>query len=315
MSSFKKKNIIFISMILILNMLLVLIFKYKDSQKYIQELSNQLYSTNSIEFIDSDFNKHIDLLKNEKNYRIFIEFDNTFRFFKSYNEDWSPPILSGKFFSSEMKGNNAVVGKDLIENIEKIDGLDVIRFNNEYYNVVGIMGESFQTRVDSLVLLNSDMFPRISDSKIVIDSDSKKVIKRLSKRFLLENDINLLEKEDIGLNKLVKSNFFSSFFVLMIILIVIFSVFVYTRYWFEKEIRFLEVLNIFGFRRKKIMIIYLKNILLNVFISGLLILFMSLLFKKLFILKIIIVSFLFISLSIILSSLIYFILWNKYKIE
>ncbi len=43
-----KKNIMFISLILTLNILLMLVFKYKHSQKYIQELSNQFYSTNSI---------------------------------------------------------------------------------------------------------------------------------------------------------------------------------------------------------------------------------------------------------------------------
>ena len=68
-----KKNIMFISLILTLNILLMLVFKYKHSQKYIQELSNQFYSTNSIEFFDSNINKHFDILKNKTNYRIFVK--------------------------------------------------------------------------------------------------------------------------------------------------------------------------------------------------------------------------------------------------
>ena len=75
-----KKNIMFISLILTLNILLMLVFKYKHSQKYIQELSNQFYSTNSIEFFDSNINKYFDILKNKTNYRIFVKLDDTFKY-------------------------------------------------------------------------------------------------------------------------------------------------------------------------------------------------------------------------------------------
>lgn len=63
-----KKNIMFISLILTLNILLMLVFKYKHSQKYIQELSNQFYSTNSIEFFDSNINKYFDNPTNKTEY-------------------------------------------------------------------------------------------------------------------------------------------------------------------------------------------------------------------------------------------------------
>lgn len=312
MSFFKKKNIIFISLILILNILLMLIFKYKHSQTYIQELSNQLYSKNSIEFIDSNVNKSIDILQNENNYRLFVELDDTFRFFKSNDENWSPPIFEGNFFSTEISGKNAVIGKSLIKNIQKVNGIDVIKFNNEYYKVIGIMGENFPTRIDSLILLSSDKIPKINNSKIIIDSNNKSLIKRVTKIISSENGFKLLEKEDLGLNKLVKTDFFSNFFLIVSILVVMFSILVYIRYWFEKEVPFLKLLNLLGFRRKKIIAIYLGNIFFNTFISSVFTVIIVLIFKKIFALNILIISLLVTNISIIFISIIYIIDWNRF---
>lgn len=306
-----KKNIIFISLILILNILLMLIFKYKHSQTYIQELSNQFYSTNSIEFFDSNINKHIDILKNETNYRVFVELDDTFRFFKYNDKNWSPPMLDGEFFPLNTTEKTAIVGKDLVENIQNLNGSDVIKFHDEYYKVIGIMGESFPTRIDSLVLLTSDSPPQLNNTKIVIDSNNKTLIKNLSNKLTSDYNITLLEKEDIGLNKLVKSDFFSKLFVFITTLIVIFSIFVYIRYWFEKEITFLRVLHLLGFRRKKITCIFLQNIFFNIFTSSIFTVITIFLSNNFFTFNMLILSSLFTSTIILLISIIYISSWNR----
>lgn len=306
-----KKNITFISLILILNILLMLIFKYKHSQTYIQELSNQFYSTNSIKFFDSNINKHIDILKNETNYRVFVELDDTFRFFKYNDKNWSPPMLNGNFFPLNTTEKTAVVGKNLVEKIQNLNGSDVIKFYDDYYKVIGIMGESFPTRIDSLVLLTSDSPPQLNNTKIVIDSDNKALIKKLSNKLTSDYNVTLLEKEDLGLNKLVKSDFFSKLFVFITTLIVIFSIFVYLRYWFEKEIAFLRVLNLLGFRRKKITYIFFQNIFFNIFTSTIFTVITIFLSNNFFTFNMLILSSLFTSAVILLISIIYISSWNK----
>lgn len=306
-----KKNIMFISLILALNILLMLVFKYKYSQKYIQELSNQFYSTNSIEFFDSNINKHFDILKSKTNYRIFVELDDTFRFFKYNDKNWSPPILEGEFFSLNTTEKTAVVGKNLLDIIQNLNGSNVIKFNNEYYKVIGIMGESFPTKIDSLVLLTSDSPPQLNNAKIVIDSENKTLIKHLSNQLKSNYNITLLEKEDLGLNKLVKSDFFSKLFVSITVLIVIFSICVYLRYWFEKQIAFLRVLNLLGFRRKKIICIFLINIFFNILISIIFTAIIILLSNKFFTFNMLILSSLFTSTITLSISIIYIFSWAK----
>lgn len=265
----KKKNIVFISLILILNIFLLFLFKYKNSQVYIQELSNELYTTNSKEFIIPNLEKSLQHIENEKKYRLFIEFGDI-RFLKSNDEEWSPPILEGKFFPVETNKTQAVVGKNLINIIKEVDGKNVISFDNKYYEVIGIMGEEFTSRIDSLILLTSDKIPSVENQNIVIDSSNKCTIKKISNAILSQENCELIEKEYLGLNRLVKSDFFSGFFSIYSILVVIFSILVYGRYWFEKEKRFLELLNMLGFRKSKIKSIYLKNVILNLILANIL---------------------------------------------
>lgn len=269
MYSLKKKNFTFIIFFICLNLFACSILIFASQQKQLNELSNGLYTSHCAVFNDNEPQKYMEDLNEKIELRIFIECNSIFRFFIQKNGDWKPPMQSGRFFSSYEKGKKAVIGKEMVEYVKKNNGTDYITFQDENYEVIGIMGASFASRADYLVLLQSEKIPIVNGAKIVVDSNQKstvdKIIKYINKK---HQAISLIKTETKGLYRGSNAAFFYYLLVIDSFLLIICSMFVYLGYWYEKQKASMYVKFILGIPQNIMIAEYLKEISLNIFIAS-----------------------------------------------
>ncbi|WP_129600110.1 hypothetical protein [Anaerophilus nitritogenes] len=197
--------------------------------------------------------------------RVFIECNNVFRFFIQKNENWKPPMQSGRFFLSYEKGKKAVIGKEMVKYVKENNGIKHITFQDENYEVIGIMGASFASQADYLVLLQSEKIPMMNEAKIVVDSDRKSIVDQIIKHIRKNHKtISYIKSETKGLSRTSNATFFYHLLVMDSCLLIICSIFVYLRYWYEKEKATMYVKFIFGVPQNIMIAEYIKEISLNI---------------------------------------------------
>lgn len=259
-----KKGVFFIVVFTLLFLFSFSVILYSHQQKKIDELSNQFYTKNHVAFLDSDPNKWIDLPVGELDYRIFIELNDTFRFFYQNNDTWSPPIEEGRFFLPGETGNKALIGKEMQDQIFKENGVEYIDFQGNMYEVLGIIGDSFQSHADYLILISSKEIPKTTNVKVIIDSDDSQSVKEITAYMIEEyENIKEIEQSNRGVTRSASSNIFSKFFIMNSILLVIFSVTFYLRYWYEIELDKITLLFLLGVPISKI----IKDVIIDLLIK------------------------------------------------
>lgn len=264
----KKKNIIFIFTFVCLNLLSFLVFRYYKEQINIQQISNNSYSSHSIR-IEEKY-----LFNNEKfisdDLRVFLEFNDNIRIVYKVSRNWSPKIKTGRFFEENEKGNKAVIGNEYIESLKQINGKNYISMFGIDFEVIGIMQEDFVSKLDSLLFLKAEVIPDFDIKSVVIDSDYKIAINKFIAKIKKENNsINIIKTELDGLNKSIKSDFFNKLIIISTILLIFFSIIVFIRYWFEINISFFYTQFLLGISYRKIKVMFVENIIFNIFISNL----------------------------------------------
>lgn len=68
-----------------------------------------------------------------------------------------PPMLSGKYFDSSTSWTDSckmVIGKEYEKDIYKRDGLRYYKYNDEEYEVIGIMGTQEDSRINHMILMD-----------------------------------------------------------------------------------------------------------------------------------------------------------------
>ncbi|MCY6957270.1 hypothetical protein [Clostridium brassicae] len=265
----KKKNIIFIVFFICLNLFAFSFLVYTVHQKQLSELSNGLYTRNYVVFNDNEPQKYIENLNNNNECRVFIEYNDVFRFFAQKNEKWKPPMQKGSFFSENIKGRKAVVGKEMVKHIKKYNGKDYISFQEEDYEVIGVMGASFVSRADYLILLQGEKIPTTGRMKVIVDSNGKstinKMVNDITKEYKKTSYVQGISK---GLYKTANTTFFYRLLSIDSFLLIICSIFIYLRYWYEKEKVTMYVMFLLGIPRKTIIGENIKKISLNVLIAS-----------------------------------------------
>ncbi|MFD3260265.1 hypothetical protein ACE3MQ_16885 [Paenibacillus lentus] len=270
MFTLKRKDITFILIFICLYLLCFCFLTYTGKQEKFQELSNELYTKHHVVLITKG--DHGGLIKqlSKSNYRVFLEYDDTYRLLLENNGNWSPPMLSGRFFSKTDDGNKAVIGKELERNTKEINGRKYISFQGEDYEVSGIMGASFASSIDYLTLLNnSSKNHEVDYTKIIIDSDIKSNITDITRDIIKKDPtVTVIENEQKGLNKTANIPFIYQLLIFEFYLLMLLSIIAFTRYWYEKEKKIINVLFLIGISKKTIYIQSFLKVFLNVVISG-----------------------------------------------
>lgn len=263
-----KRGVFFIVVFTLLFLFSYSVILYSQQQKKIDEISNQFYTKNHAKFLDSEPEKWINLSKEGESYRIFIELNDTFRFFYQNNDTWSPPIEKGRSFLPGETENKALVGREMQDHIFKKNDLDYIDFEGKLYEVVGIIGNSYQSPADYLILISSKEIPKTSNTKVILDSSKSQNVKKITSYMMKEYESLIeLEQNNRGLIRSTSSNLFSKIFVTNSILLVIFCVTFYLRYWFEQKLGRMQLLFLLGAPISKIFKDGIKDLLINIFFA------------------------------------------------
>lgn len=265
----KLKNFIFVSFFFVVIIFIIQIIFYNMKQDALILISNNFYTNNYMVFYDNDLEKWSKAeLGNQC--RLFIEYDNNTRFcFK--NNEWNPPFIKGKFFSRSMKGRKAVVGKEIEKQAEYLNGKKYISINNVKYEIIGILGGDFKSKSDSLILLYGGELPNRNSYKIVLDGESKNEVRITAKRIMKKYPkLVPIEPEIEGVARVTGTLFFQRLLNLNGMILVCFLIVIFFTFWERMHRKENYVLYLLGVNKKRIMLYYLKNILVNLTISILL---------------------------------------------
>ncbi|NQX62201.1 hypothetical protein [Paenibacillus qinlingensis] len=272
MFTLKRKDIVFTFVFICLYSLCFCFLIYTDKQEKFHELSNELYTNHHAVLMNKDDDQ--DLLTTNQlskaNYRIFIEYNDTYRLLYENLGDWSPPIISGRFFSNTDKGAKAVIGKEMEKFIKEYNGKKYITFQGEDFEVNGIMGAPFASSTDYLILLyKPNPIPIQSGTRIIIDSDKKSIVTEIANNILNTNSsVMLKESTQKGLSRTANIPFIYKLLIFEFYLLLFLSIIACLRYWYEKEKHIMYVLFLLGFSKRKINGQLFLKVFLNIVASG-----------------------------------------------
>lgn len=270
MVTLRKKDIVFILIFIGFYLLLHLFQIYTTKQENFNQLSNQLYSNYHSTFVTSDDFTWPEDLFSTSNCRVFLEYNKTFRSLVVNNGEWSPPMISGHFFSKNDYKAEAVVGREIMEYVYKINEKQYISFQGVEYEVTGIMGASFASSTDYLVLLNiPNKYQVPSNSRIILDSDSKGTVMEMNKKLTtFQSSLKSIESTNMGLTRTANIPFIYTLLVFEFYLLLFLSVITSIRYWYENLKDIVNTLYLIGISQRKIYGQILLKASLNIMISG-----------------------------------------------
>ncbi|MGC6585007.1 FtsX-like permease family protein [Paenibacillus sp. Dod16] len=252
MPSVIRKDIAFVLVFVCLFSLCFSFQIFSIKQKLYFELSNDLYTKNHAVFVNNN-----DWIPSEKlgesNYRIFFEVNNSYRFLIQNNGEWKPPMLSGHFFSETDQELQAVVGKEMIQYLQKENEKSYVFYQGNKYYVTGILGKNYASSSDYLAILHHPNPQIPTDGRIILDSDSKATVNKITKRL---NDLNpsitQIKSTQKGLYRTGNVSYYYHLLWVEMYLLVLFSILAFLRYWYEKEQYEINVLFLLGIPKKMI---------------------------------------------------------------
>lgn len=267
-----KKNILLVSVFTLLNIFLISVLKYDDVQIHINNISNKLYTKNVRYLIDSDINKYLNIDK--KDVRVFLELNENTRLILN-NSDFNPNIIEGRFFYDNESGNKAIIGTDYIERVKVIDGKKFLTLFDTDFEVVGTIGEKFNSKVDSLIFIKSSDINFLNTTsdldnkfKIAIDGNSKSKINQYIKEIKsISNNINLIKKEKVNIYKNIDAEFFRILILILSLFLLISSISATIIHYFNQNKQLIQLQYLLGQSKKDICIFLIRELSLFILIS------------------------------------------------
>ncbi|AIQ14211.1 ABC transporter permease subunit [Paenibacillus durus] len=272
---FKRNNIpIFILFVFLFLMTYTFQF-YVNKQQMYEQLSNNLYTSNSSMLIAKGDLTWINEDLSKSQYRLFLEEDDTHRYLLKNNGHWSPPMISGDFLNLSERTKTAVIGREMEQYTRTISGVKYISYQTQSYEVIGIMGASFPSSVDYLILLH-DPGLQLNDlnTKIVIDSDNPNVMKKILNRATKSDSfISTIDNFQKGFLRTGDAPFLYKFLLLEMYFLLLIGLISILRYGYEKEQKVINTLYMLGISKKNLYFeILIKNSVI-IFLSSLISLF------------------------------------------
>lgn len=191
-----------------------------------------------------------------------------------------PPIVKGRFFNENdfCKGNKfIVIGKELQGNIEKKNGENYYYLNNDYYKVIGVIGDSKEeSYYDYRIYYNLDYYMK-KDSTIMTDDMTIDAAANTKKIF--SNIVSQYKNDDITVNELppryesplsdkLKNSYKEIVAdMLKVIALLVINILLITSYWIKKRIKEIAIKRSMGATRVRISLEILLELSLTSILS------------------------------------------------
>lgn len=234
-----------------LSCILLLGGKFILEQEQLNKLTRGFYGENSIflNIIQNQkknemFNfKSIDNNKNYIIYKDYLSLESDIRGVYVNGEIEEPPIIKGRFFLSKdfYDGKKvAVVGKSVHNNIVSKNGVKYFIYQDTYFKIIGIMGTSFDSKIDKAVFLNLDaiyaMNQNISGSYVIDGVESTRdIFNQLQKSIFESYKVVKIDHENNGADRFFDNKRFKSELIACLSLVFISTSMVVSNYWMDRK--------------------------------------------------------------------------------
>ncbi|WP_232299866.1 ABC transporter permease [Bacillus cereus] len=280
--------------VIIFSLMLSLTTIYLIKINSIDKITNNFYSKNSVDFHIKNDNRPLDMQNflNQIDERDFILFkENVLELpyikgiFRSGDIE-APPLVSGRFFQTDdfFKNKNiAVVGKSNNDIILK-NGKRYIQLNNTKFEIIGIMGEDFPTKLDTMIFLNLDAVLKLENKNYgsyVLDGkkDMTSTFDRLEQDMGPSISIVKADKETTGSSRIFERNRGDYGIIILFILVILSMSIVIVSYWFYKKRISISIQHVIGHRMLHIYMNLLKKHVLLLLIPYFFSIFMFIIFN------------------------------------
>ena len=221
------------------------------------------------------------------NYLLMIQEGYSSSYYIYFNTELEkePQMLKGRFFNEEDFINNnskyAVIGKNKIKDIIKLDNKEFYYFNDDYYEVIGIIGdENKATSSDSSVYigLNDYIFNKgfsLQSNYYLDGKGSSEEVYNQFKKIMSENSMQVTRKDNkvsessVSLLNQEKSSTVK--YVLEVVSIFVLSVILVIEYWVRHKKKEISIKRALGATKLRIyfeIIFQLVSIAIISFIIG-----------------------------------------------
>ena len=201
-----------------------------------------------------------------------------------YNKEWfkAPPLIKGRFLNEEESFGNkklAVIGQGLQHRVEAKDNKEWIKINGDSYEVTGVIGAEYESRLDSMIFVPLRLVNEIYsiNGNIVVDriKNPENFINKVKSEIGGKVEFNKIEgteimsgtldpltgkstEEVINSNDLDKNSMTSYIYLIMFIsaMLCVISISIY---WYEKMKKEIIVFNMLGFYKNEIVFRCIKK--------------------------------------------------------
>ncbi|MEH7463650.1 ABC transporter permease [Bacillus thuringiensis] len=283
---FTPEDIILSAYVIIFTLMLSMATTYFIKTNEIDKITNDFYSQNNIPFHIKKGNGQLNIKKffdhmYEKDFILFKENVGQIPYIKGVYKSGNietPPLVSGRFFQKEdffQNKNVAVVGRDCDDIIKK-NGKSYFKLHDTYFEIIGIMGTDFQTKIDKMVYLNLDSVLSLENEyygAYVLDGKKDITSTFNSLKHYIDPSVSIekANKETTGTSRFFEnSGQHLGLLILFILAVLSMSVLIFN-YWLYKKRILISIQHVIGYS--------VINIYMNLFKKHLLILISSYFFS------------------------------------
>ncbi|AAT59550.1 MULTISPECIES: hypothetical protein [Bacillus cereus group] len=277
LKKFTIEDIILSAYIIIFTLMFSMATTYFIKTNEIDKITNDFYSQNNIPFHLKGGNGQLNLKEfsnkmHEKDFILFKENVGQIPYIKGVYKSGNietPPLVSGRFFQKEdfyQNKNIAVVGRDCDDIIKK-NGKNYFKLHDTYFEIIGIMGTDFKTKLDKMVYLNLDAVLSLENEHYgayVLDGNKDIRFTFNALKYYIDPSVSIekANKETTGTSRLFEDKVQHLGLVILFILAVLSMSVLIFNYWLYKKRILISIQHVIGHSVMNIYMNLLKKHLL-----------------------------------------------------
>lgn len=233
-----------------------------------QRISNHYYSENAVTLEGEFYIDNIEQLDSKFSNRGLVLYKlvnpvQDVRVVFSSNQFIHPQLIEGRFFQKEDffgQSNYAVVGSQILNQLESEEGTYYLTYGNLTYEVIGIIGYDQASMLDYTVFLSANLQNIKMEGLYIVDGNKKSDIQYFLENQTILKDIITIEKEYANAQRILGLRNFGSVIFLLIFSMLSFGYIVLILFWIKKSHREFFIRRMCGHRFHLIIFSFLGNL-------------------------------------------------------